>query len=96
MLNFFDATSQGFKRHWAPRMLVKKWKLKRKERAQEKQRSALNVGTHTTLRCCVARPVENPQKTGVLGSRQICRGLLKAPLCVARTYRGHLLSILYQ
>lgn len=48
--------------------------------------------THTTLRCCVGRHVGNPQKTAVLAPSQICRGLPKAPLCLARTYRDLLLS----
>ena len=88
MLRQFDKYRS---RRKAPEKLVKKgFKIKKSE--QDKQRAVVHVGTHTTLLCCAARPVGNPQKTAVLAPSQISRGLSKAPLCVARTYRDRLLS----
>lgn len=80
------------KRLWAPRMLVKNREISNKERAQEIQRSALNGGTHTTLPCCVARHVRNPQKTRVLGARPVSRTGVQALSCVPNAYGCNLLS----
>jgi hypothetical protein len=68
-----------------------KWNFKIKESEQEKQRSTLNGGTHTTLRCCGALLTGNPQKTELLGSRPNCRGRLKALAWVQNACRACLL-----
>lgn len=78
-------------RRKAPEKLDK-GNFKIKESEQEKQRASLNIGTHTTLPCCVARHVRNPQKTRVLGARPVSRTGVQALSCVPNAYGCNLLS----
>jgi hypothetical protein len=67
-------------------MRANKWKS-----GQKSNHTGSSKRTHTTLRRCVAHHVENPQKSGVLGPRQICSGRLKALPWVQNVYGACLL-----
>ena len=80
-------------RQSAPGVAHKIKKTNKEKLEQKSNHIACRKGTHTTLRCCVARHVGNPQKTGVLGPRLVSRAGVQALFCVPSAYGCKLLSL---
>lgn len=78
-------------RQSAPEELHKIKKANKEKLGRKSNHTGSSKGTHTTLRCCFACHVANPQKSGVLGPRQDCRGRLKALPWVQNAYGACLL-----
>jgi hypothetical protein len=67
--------------------LVKR-KIKNKKSGQEKQRAALNEGTHIMLRCCVLARAGKARKTAKYAPRRNYRCARKAHFCCGMTYNA--------
>jgi hypothetical protein len=67
--------------------LVKR-KIKNKKSEQEKQRAALNEGTHIMLRCCVPVLTGKARKTAKYAPRRNSRCARKAHFCCGMTYNA--------
>lgn len=86
-------TQWDLKRQQAARSLYKIKKTSKGKLGRKSNHMGSSKGTHTTLRCCFARHVANPQKTTVLCPRLNCRGRMKAPTWVQNAYGAYLLSL---
>jgi hypothetical protein len=81
MLNVISAPiSNSLKCQAALGMLVKAG-MQNKKSTRKNDRAVQNRITHTTLPCCVSPCAANPQKSAIIGSRQLYRGPPKAPCC---------------
>jgi hypothetical protein len=82
----------AFKRPQASWPALKIGYADKKKSLSKSYTAQLNYGTHTTLRCCFAYAIGNPQKTALLGARPVSRWRLKALFCVLSDYMSGLLS----
>lgn len=82
----WDQFNDNRKRQVASRKRVKERKITNKESEQEKQRSALSSGTHTTLGCDCCVSASKHQQTSILAVRQINICAQKADFCALDGY----------